>query len=169
MWTLPHSYSKTLTWAVLDLRNQSNRNCGALLHAILSSSYTFSLSNPSLCSMQIWRTKEVQIYRQFVCRYNGCNDFTLFWVTSVCESLNCTTLGQETMMASWLGTFWIAKYTRYWWTVNGPASALCLHLNSLTVLWKMSITMAEFILEGNSPMPKFLLGDDLSIWVDLTV
>ena len=63
VWTLPHSYSKILTWAVLDLRNQSNRNCGALLHAILSSSYTFSLSNPSLCSMQIWRTKKVQVYQ----------------------------------------------------------------------------------------------------------
>ena len=43
-----------ITWAVLDLRNQSKRNCGALLQAILSSSYTFSLSNPSLCNMQIW-------------------------------------------------------------------------------------------------------------------
>lgn len=45
------------TCAVLDFRNQSNRNCGALLQAILSSSYTFSLSNPSLCSIQIWRGK----------------------------------------------------------------------------------------------------------------
>merc|ERR1719466_1546 len=36
---------------VLDLRNQSNLNCGAFLTQLRSSSYTFSLSSPSLLSM----------------------------------------------------------------------------------------------------------------------
>ena len=50
-----HDDVSCLTWAVLDLRNQSNRNWGALRQAMRSSSYTFSFSNPSLCSMQICR------------------------------------------------------------------------------------------------------------------
>ena len=44
------------TTAVLDFINQSNLNCGALLTACRNSSYTFSLSKPSLWSMQICKT-----------------------------------------------------------------------------------------------------------------
>lgn len=41
------------TMAVLDLRNQSKRNCGELRMHWRSSSYTLSLSKPSLWSMQM--------------------------------------------------------------------------------------------------------------------
>ena len=48
-----HRHIDPLTKAVLDLINQSNRNCGALRMAVRILSYTFSLSNPSLCNIQI--------------------------------------------------------------------------------------------------------------------